>query len=100
MTKKNPDDSVRKEQSGAIENATGTEDATQADNAQELESPGDAGDPEINTETITENEGLKPDETPVIEEVKEEPVVEEVKEEPVVEEVKEEPVLRRLRKNL
>ena len=28
MTKKNPDDSVREEQSGANENAAGTEDAT------------------------------------------------------------------------
>ena len=38
MTKKNPDDSVREEQSGAIENALGTEDATQAENAQENDS--------------------------------------------------------------
>ena len=35
MTKKNPDDSVREEQFGANENAAGTEDATQAENAQE-----------------------------------------------------------------
>jgi hypothetical protein len=38
MTKKNPDDSVREEQSGAIENALGTEDATQAENSQEPDS--------------------------------------------------------------
>ena len=38
MTKKNPDDSVRKEQYGAIENAAGSEDALQAENAQELDS--------------------------------------------------------------
>ena len=38
MTKKNPDDSVHKEQSGANENAAGTEDATQAENAQEPDS--------------------------------------------------------------
>ncbi len=37
MTKKNPDDSVREEQFGAIEPAAGTEDATQADNLQEIE---------------------------------------------------------------
>jgi hypothetical protein len=33
MIKKNPDDSVREEQSEAYENAPGTEDATQAVNA-------------------------------------------------------------------
>jgi len=38
MTKKNPDDSVRVEQFGANENAAGTEDATPAENAQELDS--------------------------------------------------------------
>jgi len=38
MTKKNPDDSVRIEQSGAIENALGTEDVTQAENAQKPDS--------------------------------------------------------------
>lgn len=36
MTTKNPDDSVREEQFGAVENATGTEDAIQAENAQEI----------------------------------------------------------------
>ena len=36
MTKKNPDDSVREEQFGAIQNAAGTEDATQAENATEI----------------------------------------------------------------
>jgi hypothetical protein len=36
MTKKNPDDSVREEQFGAIQNATGTEDAIQAENANEI----------------------------------------------------------------
>ena len=40
MTKKNPDDSVREEQSGENEKAPGTEDATQAENAQETDSPG------------------------------------------------------------
>jgi hypothetical protein len=37
MTKKNPDDSVREEQFGANENAAGTEDAMQAENANEIE---------------------------------------------------------------
>ncbi|MEI6049512.1 MAG: DUF349 domain-containing protein [Bacteroidota bacterium] len=36
MIEKNPDDSVREEQFGAVENATGTEDAIQAENAQEI----------------------------------------------------------------
>jgi len=80
MTKKNPDDSVHNEQSGAIEKATGTEDATQADNAQEPESPADIGDIESKTGTVTENEGYEPDELPVVEEVKEEPVIEETNE--------------------
>jgi hypothetical protein len=35
MTKKNPDDSVREEQSGVNETAPGTEETTQAENAQE-----------------------------------------------------------------
>lgn len=38
MTRKNPDDSVREEQFGAEENATVSEDATQAENAQKLDS--------------------------------------------------------------
>jgi hypothetical protein len=38
MTKKNPDDSVHEEQFGANEIAAGTEDAKQAENAQELNS--------------------------------------------------------------
>ena len=46
MTKKNPDDSVREEQFGANENAAGTEDATQAENAQETDSLADAEKPE------------------------------------------------------
>lgn len=37
MTRKNPDDSVREEQFGADKNASGTEDAIQAENAQEPE---------------------------------------------------------------
>jgi hypothetical protein len=38
MIKKNPDDSVREEQFGAVENATGTEDATQAVKSREIKS--------------------------------------------------------------
>ncbi|MEI8224859.1 MAG: DUF349 domain-containing protein [Bacteroidota bacterium] len=38
MTRKNPDDSVREEQFGAVENATVSEDATQAENAQKPDS--------------------------------------------------------------
>ena len=37
MTKKNPDDSVREEQFGAVDKVAETEDATQAENAQVLE---------------------------------------------------------------
>jgi hypothetical protein len=36
MTKKNPDDSVREEQFGAVDNAAGTEDAIKAENAEEI----------------------------------------------------------------
>jgi len=43
MTKKNPDDSVRKEQLGADINATVYEDATHADNAQEPNTLDDVG---------------------------------------------------------
>jgi len=46
MTKKNPDDSVRKEQFGAIENAAETEEAILAKNTQTLESPANSADQE------------------------------------------------------
>jgi hypothetical protein len=62
MTKKNPDDSVHKEQSGASENALGTEDATQAENAQEPDSLDDGEKTEENTEKVTENDENKQDE--------------------------------------
>ncbi|MCU0460437.1 MAG: DUF349 domain-containing protein [Bacteroidales bacterium] len=39
MTKKNPDDSVLDEQSGAFDNASGTEENTQAEKAHESDSP-------------------------------------------------------------
>ena len=65
MTKKNPDDSVRKEQSGATENASGTEDATQAENAQELDSLDKSGKPGETAEEVIENEEQMPEEAPV-----------------------------------
>src|SRR5664280_929727 len=61
MTKKNPDDSVRIEQSGAIENALGTEDATQAENAQKPDSTNGSEENEKSIEKIIENEEHKPD---------------------------------------
>ncbi len=60
MTKKNPDDSVREEQSGVNEKAPGTEDATQAENAQEPDSLGEAEKKEEQPEIVTENEVHKP----------------------------------------
>jgi Domain of Unknown Function (DUF349) len=62
MTKKNPDDSVRIEQSGANENALGTEDATQAENAQEPDSINGSEENEKNIEKIVANEEFKLDE--------------------------------------
>ena len=80
MTKKNPDDSVRKEQFGANENAAGTEDATQAENAQESDTLNDPGKPADKTEKVTENEVPKPEEISVAADKKEEPVHEETHE--------------------
>src|SRR5665811_231628 len=77
MTKKNPDDSVRKEQFGANEKAAETEDATQADNAQESDTPNDPGEPANETDKVTENEVPKPEEVSVAADKKEEPVHEE-----------------------
>jgi hypothetical protein len=61
MTKENPDDSVRKEQSGANENALGTEDATQAENAQEIVPADNAEKPDDDSEKVVENENFNPD---------------------------------------
>jgi hypothetical protein len=47
MTKKNPDDSVHEEQFGANEIAAGTEDATQADKPQEIETEEIVEDPDF-----------------------------------------------------
>ncbi|MGD0756084.1 MAG: DUF349 domain-containing protein [Bacteroidales bacterium] len=73
MTKKNPDDSVRKEQSGANENALGTEDATQAENAQELDSIDEAEIIDKKIENVTENEEYKHEEEPDLTIEKEKP---------------------------
>jgi len=56
MTKKNPDDSVRKEQFGANENATVSEDATQAENAQEPDSLANSEEIEEIPEKVNVNE--------------------------------------------
>jgi hypothetical protein len=74
MTKKNPDDSVRKEQSGANENALGTEDATQAENAQKLDSIDDAEITDEKIENIAENEEYKHEEEPDLTVEKEKPL--------------------------
>jgi hypothetical protein len=66
MTKKNPDDSVREEQFGADKKAAGTEDATQAENAQEPNSLTDAEKTDNESEKVNEKEKQKTDEiTPV-----------------------------------
>jgi hypothetical protein len=74
MIKKNPDDSVRKEQSGANENALGTEDATQAENAQKLDSIDDAEITDEKIENIAENEEYKHEEEPDLTVEKEKPL--------------------------
>jgi putative ubiquitin-RnfH superfamily antitoxin RatB of RatAB toxin-antitoxin module len=50
MTKKNPDESVLDEQSGANDNATGTEETTHAEKAIETESPGETPQTPISPE--------------------------------------------------
>ena len=73
MIKKNPDDSVRKEQIGADENATETENATQAENAQEFDSPADLEQPDKNPEESPEIEENKEGEVSYDKVEKEEP---------------------------
>jgi hypothetical protein len=53
MTKKNPDDSVREEQSGADTNALGSEDAIKAENAQEPDTHEEADKAEAKNEEVT-----------------------------------------------
>jgi hypothetical protein len=56
MTKKNPDDSVREEQSAANENAAGTEDATDAQETQEPDSLSDSAETEDDHGDVVEKE--------------------------------------------
>ena len=65
MTKKNPDDSVREEQSGASEIASGTEDAKQADNAPKPDELDTTEKPEEKPEEVIENDEVKLDEVPL-----------------------------------
>ena len=65
MTKKNPDDSVREEQSGANEIASGTEDAKQADNAPKPDELDTTEKPEEKPEEVIENDEVKLDEVPL-----------------------------------
>jgi hypothetical protein len=62
MTKKNPDDSVRKEQSGANETASGTKDAIQAENAQTKDDLGPDDKSEEKPEEVFENDEPEIDE--------------------------------------
>ncbi|MCJ7449575.1 MAG: DUF349 domain-containing protein [Bacteroidales bacterium] len=64
MTSKNPDDSVRKEQSGAIEKAAGTENATHNEKAQETESSESSETTEKSLEDVSEKEMNKSEEAP------------------------------------
>jgi hypothetical protein len=63
MTKKNPDDSVRKEQSGAGDKAAGTEDTTHAEKAKETDSSENTETPGKSLKVVREKEINKPDET-------------------------------------
>jgi hypothetical protein len=81
MTKKNPDDSVRNEQSGANENALGSEDAIQAENTHETDSLTDSGKPEESSEEVVDIKEDKQEKTEELPSVKNDKQ-EEVKEEP------------------
>jgi putative ubiquitin-RnfH superfamily antitoxin RatB of RatAB toxin-antitoxin module len=78
MTKKNPDDSVRIEQSGADDNALGTEDATQAENTQKTDSLDEAVTSKETPEKVAENDEFKQAEKPEVKEETEEPEHEDV----------------------
>jgi len=54
MTKKNPDDTVREEQYGANENAAGSDEAIQAEKADEIKSSPDIKKAEENLKTVTD----------------------------------------------
>ena len=64
MTKKNPDDSVRNEQSGADEKAAGTENTIHDEKAQETESSEPGETSEKSLEDTSEKEIIKPEEAP------------------------------------
>ena len=72
MNKKNPDDSVREEQSEANEIASGTEDAIQAENAQKHDNPATAEKPDEKPEDVIGKIEAEPDEVVLEEKVKEE----------------------------
>ena len=57
MTKKNPDDSVLEEQSEALDDASGTEDTTKAEEAEEFEPAADEAG-EVKNKIEKENRGL------------------------------------------
>ena len=78
MTKKNPDDSVRLEQSGADEKAPGTEDATQAENAQKTDSLDEAETSEEIPDKVIVNEEFKQVEEPEVKAETKEPEQEDV----------------------
>ena len=73
MTKKNPDDSVRKEQFGANEIAAGTEDAIHAKNAKVPDSLVDAEKADKKPEKVIEPEEYKTDEASATKTEKENP---------------------------
>ncbi len=72
MTKKNPDDSVREEQFGADENASGTENAKQAEKREKENNLNDDEESDSESEKVVEIESVKKDETTPVAEIKEE----------------------------
>ena len=72
MTKKNPDDSVRKEQIGEYENTTEYENATHAEKAQETDSKAEAGAfvPDEESENVSINDEDKTDKASALEDTR------------------------------
>ncbi len=64
MIKDNPEDSVREEQNGAINDAAGTEEAIKTDKAEEIESPADSEKEQEKEEIVNGSSG--PDEEKTI----------------------------------
>ncbi|HUX57292.1 MAG TPA: DUF349 domain-containing protein [Bacteroidales bacterium] len=81
MTKKNPDDSVREEQLGAIDKATESEDATQAENAKEINSLEEAEKPDLEPKKESEEEKAEHADQEKSEKIDEEESVKEEKQE-------------------